>query len=74
MERLSEHSGVPVRSIRRYEEEESIPPNRKGNLDTLVQTFSDAGITFTGDPETDPGVTLDRARHAAWAAARGAGT
>ena len=60
MERLSELSGVSMRTIARYEESDDVPPSRGGNLEGLVTTLEDAGIEFIGTPEDAPGIRLHK--------------
>ena len=52
-------SGVGITTIRRYELQEGIPAGSTSVLATLKVAFEAAGIIFTGDPLTNPGVTLD---------------
>ena len=60
MERLSEVSGVSMRTIARYEESDDVPASRAGNLERLVQALEDAGIEFIGTPEDAPGIRLHK--------------
>ena len=56
---LAKRSGVGATTLRRYEMLGGIP---QGNINVLLKvqtTLEAAGIIFTGDPLTNPGVTLD---------------
>lgn len=55
---LSEASGVGLTTIRRYEMTSGVPQANIGRLSLLKQSLEQAGIEFTGDPNTNPGVTL----------------
>ena len=55
---LSEASGVGLTTIRRYEMTPGVPQANMSRLSLLKQTLEQAGIEFTGDPNTNPGVTL----------------
>lgn len=57
---LSELSNVGWATIRRFEEEDGVPPSRGGTLDRLRATLEQSGIEFLGDPLTSPGVRLRR--------------
>ena len=58
IERLSEISGVSMRTIIRYEDVEGVPPSRSGNLETLVSALESAGIEFIGTPDDAPGIRI----------------
>ena len=58
IERLSEKSGISMRTIIRYEDVEGVPPNRSGNLDTLIAALESAGIEFIGTPDNAPGIRI----------------
>ena len=56
---LAKRSGVGATTLRRYEMLGGIP---QGNINVLLKiqkTLEAAGIRFTGDPLSNPGVTLD---------------
>jgi hypothetical protein len=55
---LCEASGVGLTTIRRYEMTPGVPQANMSRLSLLKQTLEQAGIEFTGDPNTNPGVTL----------------
>ena len=56
---LASISGVGITTIRRYELQEGIPTGSTNVLATLKVAFEAAGIIFTGDPLSNPGVTMD---------------
>ena len=58
IERLASNSGVSVRTINRYEDQDGLPPSRSGNLERLVTTLERAGIEFVGTPDDAPGIRL----------------
>ena len=55
--KLSEASGVGIATIRRLETGH-LAVAHKPTVQALVFTLEHAGIEFTGDPNTNPGVTL----------------
>jgi transcriptional regulator with XRE-family HTH domain len=56
---LADASGVSVATIKKYEQQTGIPRANMRVLNSIVQALVIAGITFTGDPLSNPGVTLD---------------
>ena len=56
---LADASGVSVATIKKYEQQTGIPRANMRVLNSIVQALVIAGITFTGDPLANPGVTLD---------------
>ena len=56
---LADVSGVSVATIKKYEQQTGIPRANMRVLNSIVQALVIAGITFTGDPLSNPGVTLD---------------
>ena len=58
IERLALNSGVSVRTIIRYEDQDGPPASRSGNLERLVTTLERAGIEFVGTPDDAPGIRL----------------
>ena len=56
---LASISGVGITTIRRYELQEGIPAGSTSVLATVKAALEAAGIVFTGDPLSNPGVTLD---------------
>jgi transcriptional regulator with XRE-family HTH domain len=55
---LSKASGVGLTTIRRYELSSGVPQANISRLILLRHALEQAGIEFTGDPNTNPGVTL----------------
>lgn len=55
---LATKSGVGPATIRRYEIRGGIPNANLQTMQKIRKTFESAGIEFTGDPLTNPGVTL----------------
>ena len=55
---LAKHSGVGATTLRRYEMLGGIPQGSVRVLLNIQKTLEEAGICFTGDPLTNPGVTL----------------
>ena len=60
IEQLAKFSGVSARTIIRYENCDSIPPNRSHNLLKLFKTLESAGIEFIGTPDDRPGIRINR--------------
>ena len=56
---LADASGVGPATIRRYEMQVGIPSGNTRVLALLKATLEGAGVTFTGDPLVNPGVTLN---------------
>ena len=56
---LAAVSGVGITTIRRYELQEGIPAGSTSVLATIKAAFEGVGVQFTGDPLSNPGVTLD---------------
>ena len=56
---LADASGVSVATIKKYEQQTGIPRANMRVLNSIVQALVIAGVTFTGDPLSNPGVTLD---------------
>jgi len=56
---LADASGVGPATIRRYEMQEGIPSGNTRVLALLKATLEEAGVTFTGNPLVNPGVTLN---------------
>ena len=57
---LSKRAKVGWATIQRYESAEGVPNSRSGTLQRIKDTLEAAGIAFTGNPETSPGVRLRR--------------
>jgi hypothetical protein len=47
-----------MRTIIRYEDVEGVPPNRSGNLLSLIAALEAAGIEFIGTPDDGPGIRI----------------
>ncbi|MGJ8530507.1 helix-turn-helix domain-containing protein [Maritalea sp.] len=56
--RLADEAGVSMRTIIRYEDVEGVPPNRSGNLLSLIAALESAGIEFVGTPDDGPGIRI----------------
>lgn len=57
---LANLSGVPHRTIQRFEAAEDVPPSRGGTLDRVRNALENEGVEFFGDPVASPGVRLNR--------------
>ena len=55
---LADKSGVGVATLRRYEAQNGIPNANKFVIRAIKSCLEEAGIIFSGDPLTDPGVRL----------------
>ncbi len=55
---LADKSGVGVATLRRYEAQDGIPNANKFVINAIKTCLEEAGIIFSGDPLTDPGVKL----------------
>ena len=62
VQRLSEKTGVPLRTVKRVEAEDSIPSTSASTVHTLQATLEAAGIEFIGTPEDGPGVRIRTSR------------
>ncbi len=58
VERLSELSGVSVRTIKRMEVENDVPKSTTPNLRAIQTAFEAAGIEFIGTPDNGPGIRI----------------
>ena len=58
VQRLSEKTGVPLRTVKRVEAEDSIPSTSASTVHTLQAALEAAGIEFIGMPEDGPGVRI----------------
>jgi predicted transcriptional regulator len=58
--KLSDWSGVDLRTIQRFETADGIPNSRAGTLKRIHETLKGSGIVFLGDPVASPGVQLQR--------------
>lgn len=59
-EKLSEASGVSLRTILRLEQEDGVPPSRSSTLVDVQKALESAGIIFIGTSEDGPGIRLRR--------------
>ncbi len=55
---LADKSGVGITTLRRYEAQDGIHNANKFVLKAIKSCLEDAGVAFSGDPLTDPGVKL----------------
>jgi transcriptional regulator with XRE-family HTH domain len=55
---LADKSGVGITTLRRYEAQDGIPNANKFVIKAIKTCLEDAGVIFSGDPLTDPGVKL----------------
>lgn len=56
---LADKAGVGVATIRRIEAHDGIPEANASTISVIQRAFESQGIQFTGDPEANPGVSLD---------------
>jgi len=57
---LAEKSGVGLTTLRRYELQDGVTKGNRSVLKAIQDCFEEAGIVFTGDPETNPGVAIKK--------------
>ena len=55
---LADKSGVGITTLRRYEAQDGIPNANKFVIKAIKTCLEEAGVMFSGDPLTDPGVKL----------------
>jgi ribosome-binding protein aMBF1 (putative translation factor) len=58
IEDLSHRSEVGVRTIKRFEAVNGIPPSRSSTLNDVKMALEAAGIEFIGSPTDRPGIRL----------------
>jgi transcriptional regulator with XRE-family HTH domain len=58
VQRLSDETGVPLRTVKRIEAEDSIPSTRASTVHTLQAALESAGIEFIGTPGDGPGIRI----------------
>jgi predicted transcriptional regulator len=58
VEKLSELSGVSVRTIKRMEVESGTPKSTLPNLSAIKTALELAGIEFIGTPDDGPGIRI----------------
>ena len=63
---LAEAAGVSVATIKKYEQQTGIPRANARILDSIVRSLNAAGVQFTGDPLSNPGVTLNLEKQVQW--------
>ena len=63
---LAEAAGVSVATIKKYEQQAGIPRANARILDSIVRSLNAAGVQFTGDPLSNPGVTLNLEKQVQW--------
>lgn len=55
---LSTNSGIPVRTLKRIESADDVPPTNANSLHTLKKCLEAAGIEFIGTPDDAPGIRI----------------
>jgi len=58
VERLSELSGVSIRTIKRMEADSGVPNSTRPNLTAIQTTLEAAGKEFIGTPDNGPGIRI----------------
>jgi transcriptional regulator with XRE-family HTH domain len=58
VQRLSEETGVPLRTVKRVEADDGIPTTSASTVHTLQAALESAGIEFIGTPEDGPGIRI----------------
>ncbi|MGJ8588265.1 MAG: hypothetical protein ACSHXW_08930 [Yoonia sp.] len=58
VQKLSDLSGVSVRTIKRMEAEVGVPKSTLPNLNAVQAALEAAGIEFIGTPEDGPGIRI----------------
>ena len=58
--KLATNSGVVRMTIQRFEKHEGVPPCWPAKLAAVQSALERAGVTFTGSPDLNPGVSLKR--------------
>jgi transcriptional regulator with XRE-family HTH domain len=56
LEDLSQKSSVGTTTLKRFESAESVPQGNLSTFNALKNAFEDAGIEFTGTPDSQAGV------------------
>ena len=56
---LADTAGVSDATVKKYAQQAGIPRANARVLNAIILALSNAGITFTGDPLINPGVTLN---------------
>ena len=60
MKDLASSSGVNERTLRRYEAQDGVPPDRGGNLDKVRLALEGMGVEFVSDLDEAKGVVLHK--------------
>lgn len=55
---LAEKAQVGWSTVKRFEDQDTVPNSRAGTLDKIIAILEAQGIEFIGDPITSPGVRL----------------
>ena len=55
---LAKESSIGVATIRRLELQDGVPKTNTNTIVLIKKSFEKAGIEFTGDPDSTPGVRL----------------
>ena len=58
IEELAEKSGLGLRTIKRFEAVDGVPPSRTQTLMEIKIAFEAAGIEFIGTPDDGPGIRV----------------
>ena len=56
---LADRAGASMATLKKDGQQAGIPRANVRVLNEIAQALSAAGISFTGDPHSNPGVTLD---------------
>ncbi|MDB2389791.1 transcriptional regulator [Alphaproteobacteria bacterium] len=57
---LEQFTGINERTLRRYEAQEGVPPDRGGNLAKVRLTLEGMGVEFVSAPDDARGVILHK--------------
>ena len=58
VQKLSDDSGVPVRTLKRIEATDGVPATSAATLQVIKQVLDSAGIEFIGTPDDGPGIRV----------------
>ena len=58
VDHLAEKAGLGSRTIKRFEQVDTVPPGRSTNLRDVQNALEAAGIEFVGTPDDGPGIRL----------------
>ena len=53
---LSEKSGVGISALMRFESSNGVPAGNIKTIDAVKKAFDEAGVEFTGEPDSQAGV------------------